>query len=326
MIYLKATLPIVIGFIIDAILGDPYSLPHPVRLIGTLITKLECSMRKHFHSNDRIAGTILTITVSIISFIVPLIILMLCYHLNIILGLIFESIMCYYLLAAKCLKSESMKVYSAVEENDIEKARYAVSMIVGRDTECLDEKGIIKATVETVAENTSDGVTAPMFWIMLGGAPFGFLYKSVNTMDSMIGYKNDKYIKFGRLAAKLDDILNFIPARLTALIMIFSAFILNLDGKTAFKIWKRDRYNHASPNSAQTEAVCAGALNIQLAGDAYYFGKLCKKKIIGDNVRIIENADIKRSNKLMYCTSIIMLVVTIFIKYLLTFLFGGIIC
>ena len=182
-------------------------------------------------------------------------------------------------------------------------------MIVGRDTERLDEKGIIKAAVETVAENTSDGVTAPVMFMALGGAPLGFFYKAVNTMDSMIGYKNEKYADIGRTAAKLDDVLNFIPSRLTALAMTAAAFILGYDGKGAYRIWKRDRLNHASPNSAQTESACAGALGVQLAGDAYYFGELHKKPYIGDKQREIENEDIVRANSLMYGSTIIITVV-----------------
>ena len=189
-------------------------------------------------------------------------------------------------------------------------------MIVGRDTQNLDEKGIIKAAVETVAENSSDGVTAPLFY-MTFGVPLGYLYKAVNTMDSMVGYKNERYINFGKIPAKIDDIFNFIPSRFTALLMIVSSFILGLDGKNAYKIWRRDRFNHASPNSAQTESVCAGALNIRLAGDAYYFGKLYKKKTIGDNNRPIENDDIKKSNRLMYCTSVLMLAVTVILRIII---------
>jgi adenosylcobinamide-phosphate synthase len=214
-----------------------------------------------------------------------------------------------------------MKVYSAIKIKDTEKARKAVSMIVGRDTQCLDESGIIKAAVETVAENTSDGVTAPIMYMSLGGAVFGFIYKAVNTMDSMIGYKNDKYINLGRFAAKLDDAFNFIPSRLTAAVMILSAYILGMNGKNAFRIWKRDRRKHASPNSAQTEAVCAGALEIRLAGDAYYFGKLHKKEYIGDDIRPIENEDIRRANRLMYCTSSIVLIVSVSIRGII---FGGV--
>lgn len=304
-----SVLPLAIGFVLDMILGDPYSLPHPIRLIGSLIAALEKAMRKRFSERERLGGTLTAIIVLLLSTAVPLGILIVCYKVNVWLGAVVEGIFCYYLLAAKCLKKESMKVYRAIEEKDVEKARQAVSMIVGRDTKPLDEKGIIKAAVETVAENTSDGVTAPMFYIMLGGGAAGFFYKAANTMDSMIGYKNDKYINFGRFAAKLDDVLNFIPSRLTALLMILSAYMLGYDGKNAMKIWRRDRFNHASPNSAQTEAVCAGALDVMLAGDAYYFGKLLKKKTIGDDIRPVENKDIVRANRLMYCTAVLMLIV-----------------
>lgn len=314
---IKLILPLIIGFLLDCILGDPYNLPHPVRLIGNLISKLEVIIRKIFPKKEYFGGILLSVIVLIISTSVPTGILILCYYLNDWVGIIAESIMCYYLLAAKCLKVESMKVYNAIADGDIEKSRKAVSMIVGRDTENLNENGIIKAAVETVAENTSDGVTAPIFYIMFGGASLGFFYKAANTMDSMLGYKNDKYINFGRFSARLDDLLNFIPSRLTALIMILSAYIMRLDGKNAMKIWKRDRFNHASPNSAQTESVCAGALNVTLAGDAYYFGKLYRKKTIGDDIRPIENEDIRRADRLMYCTTIITVITAVIVRALL---------
>lgn len=310
-------LPVLIGFVIDLILGDPHFLPHPIRQIGNLISSLEKLFRKLFAERERMAGTLMVISVLIISTTVPTAILLLCYWVNVWLGIAIEGIFCYYLIAPKCLRDESMAVYKKIDSGDIEGARYAVSMIVGRDTNMLDENGIIKAAVETVAENTSDGVTAPLMFIMLGGATFGFFYKAANTMDSMIGYKNEKYIDFGRFAASLDDVLNFIPSRLTALIMILSAYFLRLDGKTAYRIWRRDRRNHASPNSAQTESVCAGALNVQLAGNAYYFGKLCEKKTIGDNLRPVENEDIRRANRLMYCTAIITLVFVVGIRTLI---------
>ena len=222
--------------------------------------------------------------------------------------------MCYYMIAPKCLKNESIKVYKAIAEKNIEKSRKAVSMIVGRDTENLDKSGIIRATVETVAENTSDGVTAPLMYIAMFGAVGGFFYKAVNTLDSMIGYTNEKYADIGRFSAKTDDFLNFVPSRITAVLMIFSAKILGFDSRNALKIWRRDRRNHASPNSAQTEAVCAGALGIRLAGDAYYFGELHKKKFIGDNTRSIENEDIVRTNKLMYMTSFITLILGVIFR------------
>lgn len=317
---MTAIMPIIIGFVIDSFIGDPYNLPHPIRLIGRLISKLEKFIRRRFR-NLYAGGVFLALTVIFISAVVPFFILYFYYRLNIIFGILIEGIFCYYLIAPKCLRNESMKVYSAIKIKDTEKARKAVSMIVGRDTQCLDESGIIKAAVETVAENTSDGVTAPIMYMSLGGAVFGFIYKAVNTMDSMIGYKNDKYINLGRFAAKLDDAFNFIPSRLTAAVMILSAYILGMNGKNAFRIWKRDRRKHTSPNSAQTEAVCAGALEIRLAGDAYYFGKLHKKEYIGDDIRPIENEDIRRANKLMYCTSIIVLIVSVSIRGII---FGGV--
>ncbi|MDD7184130.1 MAG: adenosylcobinamide-phosphate synthase CbiB [Oscillospiraceae bacterium] len=308
---------ILIGFILDCIFGDPYNFPHPVRLIGKIISNLERIMRKLFPGKLYIGGIFMTLTVLLLSTAVPFLILLLCYKINIILGITAESVMCWYLIAPKCLKTESMKVYKTVAENDIEKSRKAVSMIVGRDTESLDFEGIIKATVETVAENTSDGVTAPIFYMAFGGAVLGFFYKSANTMDSMVGYRNEKYKDFGRFSAKLDDVLNYIPSRLTAILMIISAYILKYDGKSAYKIWKRDRLKHASPNSAQTESVCAGALNIRLAGDAHYFGKLHKKPYIGDNTRPVEKDDIIRANKLMYMTTVLMLILSVIFRILI---------
>lgn len=314
---LIAVLPLLAGFLLDCILGDPYSLPHPIRLIGRLISALEKWARNAFANNLTAGGTILALIVLLTSAGIPLAVLFLCYRVNIWLGAAAESILCYYMLAARCLRNESMKVYRAISENDTEKARTAVSMIVGRDTKPLDRNGIIRAAVETVAENTSDGVTAPMLYMGLGGAVLGFFYKAANTMDSMIGYTSEKYLHIGKFAAKLDDVLNYIPSRLTALLMIFSAGILRLDMKNAWRIWRRDRRNHASPNSAQTEAVCAGALDVRLAGDAYYFGELHKKPFIGDNIREIENEDIRRANRLMYCTSALMLVLCTAVRALL---------
>lgn len=314
---LTAAMPLLLGFGLDCILGDPYALPHPIRLIGSTIARLEKLTRRALPNREGLAGALLAVIVLILSTLIPAVILALCYRLNIWLGMAIEGVFCYYLLAAKCLRDESMKVHAAIAKGDIEDARKAVSMIVGRDTDVLNERGIMKAAVETVAENTSDGVTAPMFYIMLGGAAAGFFYKAANTMDSMLGYKNKKYIKFGRFAAKLDDILNFIPSRITALIMVISAFVLGLDARNAYIIWRRDRFNHASPNSAQTEAVCAGALGIMLAGDAYYFGQLYKKKTIGDDLRSVENEDIVRANSLMYCTAAIMLALCILTRILI---------
>ena len=314
---LIAVLPLLAGFLLDCLLGDPYSLPHPIRLIGKLISALEKWVRKTFADRLVMGGAVMAAIVLAASAAVPLAVLIVCYRVNVWLGAVVESVLCYYMLAARCLRNESMKVYRAFRENDTEKARKAVSMIVGRDTEPLDKNGIIRAAVETVAENTSDGVTAPMLYMGLGGAVAGFFYKAANTMDSMVGYTSEKYLLIGRFAAKLDDALNWLPSRLTALLMIVSAGICGFDMKNAWKIWRRDRRRHASPNSAQTEAVCAGALDVRLAGDAFYFGELHRKPYIGDNIREIENEDIRRANRLMYCTAVLMMIICTAVRALL---------
>lgn len=250
-------------------------------------------------------GMLLAFTVIFATFAISVIIIVAAYSINLYAGLIAEAVMTWQILATKCLRVESMRVYDALKTDGVDAGRRAVSMIVGRDTSVLDAAGVTRAAVETIAENTSDGVIAPMFYTAIGGPVLGFVYKAVNTMDSMLGYKNDKYMYFGRFAARLDDVVNFIPARISAYLMIAAAFIggRQFDGKNAYSIFKRDRFNHASPNSAQTESVCAGALRVQLAGDAVYFGKLVKKKYIGDGLREIEYEDIKRANRLMYITA-----------------------
>ena len=270
MKYLIPALPLLIGFLLDVCIGDPYNFPHPIRLIGKLISALERMIRKKC-SNLRRGGVVLVLAVLFVSALIPFILLLICYRIHLILGIAAESILICYLLAARNLRDESMKVCRAVENGDTEGARKAVSMIVGRDTAVLDRDGIIRAAVETVAENTSDGVTAPLFYIAFFGAVGGSFYKAANTMDSMIGYKNEKYAELGRSAARLDDVLNFIPSRLSALLMIAVCSLLRFDAKNAFRIWRRDRRKHASPNSAQTESACAGALHLRLAGDAWYF-------------------------------------------------------
>jgi adenosylcobinamide-phosphate synthase len=239
---------------------------------------------------------------------VPALLLWLCYRTSVWLGLALESIMCWQILATKSLKDESMKVYRALQSGDIEKSRYAVSMIVGRDTDRLDSKGVARAAVETVAENTSDGIVAPLIFLAIGGAPLGFFYKAVNTMDSMLGYVEMPYKNIGLVPAKMDDVMNYLPARLSALVMLVAGWFLRLDAKNGWKIFKRDRYNHASPNSAQTESVCAGLLGLRLAGDAWYHGQLHKKKCIGDAVCEIEYEDIPRSCRLLYVTAFLSLV------------------
>ena len=302
------------GFVLDLLIGDPHFIPHPVRLIGSLISfcdkRLNCDAgynisEKKLNLTKYKRGMLLAFTVIFATFAMSVIIIVAAYSINLYAGVIAEAVMTWQILATKCLRVESMRVYDALRTDGVDAGRRAVSMIVGRDTSVLDAAGVTRAAVETIAENTSDGVIAPMLYTAIGGPVLGFVYKAVNTMDSMLGYKNDKYMYFGRFAARLDDVVNFIPARISAYLMIAAAFIggRHFDGKNAYHIFKRDRFNHASPNSAQTESVCAGALRVQLAGDAVYFGKLVKKKYIGDGLREIEYEDIKRANRLMYITA-----------------------
>lgn len=311
------------GFLMDLLLGDPYWLPHPIRLIGNWISFLEKRLlgskteEKHTTpEQEKRRGMLLVLAVLSSTVFVTAVLLLGAYRLHPYLGAVIESIMTYQILATKCLKVESMKVYQELKKGDIAASRKAVSMIVGRDTECLDETGVAKAAIETVAENTSDGVIAPMIFTAIGGPILGFFYKAVNTMDSMVGYKNEKYQYFGTAAAKFDDVVNYIPARLSAWLMILASAITHMDWKNAKKIFLRDRYNHKSPNSAQTESVMAGALDVQLAGDAWYFGKLCKKPTIGDAIREIEPEDIRRSHTLLYMTAVLALVVFEVVKVL----------
>lgn len=311
MIYL--TLPaVVLGFFIDLLIGDPRWLYHPVCIIGKGISAGEKLLRGIFpktKAGERAAGCVLAAAVTVLSAAVPAVILAILYHLSWIAGFAVETFFCYQLLATKSLKQESGKVYKELKEGTLESPRKAVSMIVGRDTAALDEKGVAKAAVETVAENASDGVIAPLFYMMIGGAVWGFAYKAINTMDSMIGYKNEKYQYFGTAAARLDDGANFIPARISGLLMILASFLCGMNGRNAAAVYRRDRKKHASPNAAQTESVMAGALDIQLAGDAWYFGTLHKKPFIGDSNRPVEPEDIPRSHKILYATAILALVV-----------------
>ena len=313
---LLPALPLLLGFVLDCIIGDPYSFPHPIRAVGKLIAELEALVRRKCR-NLRLGGVLLAMTVLGVSTLLPAAALLLCYRVHILLGVLAESILCCYMLPARCLLDESMKVCRASESGDTEGARKAVSMIVGRDTAVLDRAGILRAAVETVAENTSDGVTAPLFYMAFGGAVGGFFYKAANTMDSMIGYQNEKYAEIGRFAARLDDVLNYLPSRMTALLMIAACPFLGFDARQAWHIWRRDRRRHASPNSAQTESACAGALHLRLAGDAQYFGQVHHKPYIGDDDRPIEPEDIRRANRLMYAACGMMLLLCACVRILL---------
>ena len=298
------------GFILDACFGDPHFLPHPVRGIGNLISLSEKGIRRLFPKTEKgeLAGGALFVL--LVLGITAALSFGLWYAAaaagNTALFLA-ESVMVYFLLAARSLRD----VYYSLRNGDVEEARRNVSMIVGRDTSVLDAQGIARAAVETVAENASDGVIAPLFYLALGGPVLGWVYKAVNTMDSMAGYKNKKYFWFGRAAARLDDAANFLPSRLSALLMIAAAAVCRLDYRNACRIFKRDRFNHKSPNSAQTESVCAGALDIRLAGDAWYFGELCKKPFIGDALRPVEYEDIRRANRLMYAAAVFALILAL---------------
>ena len=305
------------GFVLDLIFGDPRWLYHPVCLIGKLISLLEKGIRRIFPKTQKgelAGGCLEVLLVCGLCFLVPFGILHVLYGWQPWLGFLLETFWCYQLLATKSLKTESMKVYDRLVNGTLEEARYAVSMIVGRDTKSLTPEGVTKAAVETVAENASDGIIAPMFYMAIGGAPFMFLYKGINTMDSMLGYKNDRYLYFGRCAAKLDDAANYIPARVSGWLMVAGTLFVGLDTKNAAKIYRRDRRNHASPNSAQTEAAMAGALDVQLAGNAYYFGKLYEKPTIGDAIRKVEAEDIPRANRLLYSTSVLGMVVFLVLR------------
>nr|WP_253288500.1 adenosylcobinamide-phosphate synthase CbiB [Blautia sp. MSJ-19] len=320
MIYIYHTIALAAGFVLDLIFGDPRWLYHPVCLIGNLISVLEKGIRKIFPKTAKgeLAGGLLeVILVCICSLCIPGVVLYLLYRYLPWAGMILETFWCYQLLATRSLKEESMKVYDSLKHGTIQEARHAVSMIVGRDTEELTETGVTKAAVETVAENASDGVIAPMIYMAVGGVPLMFLYKGINTMDSMLGYKNDKYLYFGRCAAKLDDAANYLPSRISGLLMIAGAFVIGLDSKNAARIYRRDSRNHASPNSAQTEAVMAGALDVELAGNAYYFGKLYEKPTIGDPIREVETEDIRYANRLLYATAVLGVLLCILFRLLI---------
>ena len=317
------TIALAAGFVLDLLIGDPRWMYHPVCVIGNLIAALEKLIRgllPKTKTGELVGGFIETLLVCLFSFGVPGVVLWFLYvHLS-WLGLILEIFWCYQLLATRSLKDESMKVYDRLKNGTIQEARHAVSMIVGRDTEELSAEGVTKAAVETVAENASDGVIAPMIYMAIGGVPLMFLYKGINTMDSMLGYKNDKYLYFGRCSAKLDDLANYIPARISGWLMVLASYFAGLDQKQAAKIYRRDRRNHASPNSAQTEAAMAGALRVQLAGNAYYFGKLYEKPTIGDPLRPIEPEDIPRANGLLYATAVLGVVICLVVRMVVYFI------
>ena len=307
---------ITLGFLLDLIIGDPQNPIHPIRIIGSLCKTIEKFFRKILKKSLKVAGLMTWISVILIVFLFNYYLLKGAYAINNIFGVVLASIMIYFCISTKALKVEGLKVVKYIIKDDIEGARKQLSYIVGRDTENLDKESILKAVVETVAENMSDGVIAPLFYAGIGGAPLAFLYKAVNTMDSMFGYKNDKYIDFGYASAKLDDVFNYIPARITAYFIVIASFILRLDTKGCYKIYKRDRYNHTSPNSAHPEAAVAGALNIMLGGANYYFGKLVVKPTIGDSIREIQIKDVDNTNNILLVVSILGYLFAMLIMYI----------
>ena len=308
------------GFVLDAIFGDPAWLPHPVVYMGKAISALEKVLRARLPETpegELWGGRILAFCLPVSTLALTSLVCMGAAALHPLLGLAVQMFWCGQALAAKGLVQESMNVYRELTKPDLPAARIAVSRIVGRDTEALTAEGVTKAAVETVAENASDGVIAPLFYMLLGGAPLALTYKAINTMDSMVGYKNTQYLYFGRAAAKLDDVANFLPSRIAALLWIAAAALTGNDARNAWRIWRRDRRNHASPNSAQTESACAGALNVQLAGPAYYFGEYYPKPTIGDAVRPIEPEDIRRADRMMYAESLLALALGLLIRGIL---------
>lgn len=313
------TIGLIAGYVLDLIIGDPHEMPHLIRLIGSFIAFIENKIYKDKKSN----GLVLVLTVICSVMAVTSIVAAICFKISFVIYIIFDAVITFYCLATKSLVNESKNVADDLVNDSIDKARKSLSMIVGRDTESLDEKAVLKATVETIAENASDGVIAPMLYLCIGGPVIGTVYKAVNTMDSMVGYKNERYCNFGFFAAKFDDIMNFIPSRIAAVISILASLLCRFDALSAFKIWRRDRLNHKSPNSAQTEAVYAGALNLKLAGGAYYFGKWVEKPFIGDEIRQIEIADVYRAHKILYVSSIIslfMCVILLMITYVIFYM------
>lgn len=294
----------ILGYIMDLVFGDPYWFPHPVRFIGKLISKTEKFIRKHAKSEKSLKywGILMWLVPVVTTALVTALIVKIA-SFNKYVEIFVSAFIIYTTLSTKCLKDEATKIYKVLETGDIKKSRVQLSYIVGRDTTNLSQSEIIRATVETVAENTVDGTISPMFYGFLFGPVGAMTYKAINTLDSMVGYKNDKYLNLGCVSAKLDDVANFIPARLTAIFMPLGAFLCGMNGLNSFKIAIRDRKNHKSPNCAFAEGAAAGAIGVQLGGTNIYFGKEVYKPTIGDKKRELENYDIVRMNKLMYATT-----------------------
>jgi adenosylcobinamide-phosphate synthase len=310
---------ILLGYVADLIFGDPYWFPHPVRAIGAFISSLEKLLRRFTYSpkTEKIAGFILAGTTVTLSYLVVLSILKIALSVNIVLFHLVNIVFIYTVLATKCLGDEAKKIYRYLKDGDTNSARKALAYIVGRDTENLNVKDICRAVIETVAENTSDGIIAPLFYLFLGGVPLAMAYKAINTLDSMVGYKDERYINIGMASARLDDIINFLPSRITAFLMAISSFFLGLDTKRSLFITIRDGSKNPSPNSGYPEASMAGALGIRLGGLNSYRGRIVEKPYIGDPLEDINPEHILLSIRLMYGTSILGFILGCLIRYLL---------
>ena len=306
---LTLVIKIWIAYILDLIFGDPQNIIHPVQIIGKIISLGEKILLKE-KSGSRykfFAGIILNIFVVSITYGLTCLI----YKSSKISGVftLIEIYLMYTVFSVNSLAREGNRVYNILKEGNIEKARKDLSYLVSRDTETMDEKMIIRSTMETISENTVDGIVAPMFYMFLGGLPLAMTYKAINTLDSMVGYKNERYMDFGKFSAKIDDIANFIPARITGFLIVAASMILRYNYKNSLKIFIRDRKNHSSPNSAHAEASVAGALGVQFGGRVSYFGKEADKPTIGDKIKDFELEDIKKNIKIMYITSFLSLAI-----------------
>ena len=310
-------LALLIGFCLDLLFGDPHWIPHPIRVIGNSIDKVEAFLRKKNDSAtlQKKKGVLLLAIISLGTLIFYIALKLLTYKVNFWLGVVIESLVIYQMMAIRCLKSETMRVYNALEQEDIPSARKWISYLVTRNTDEMTETDIVKAAVETISENIVDGITSPLFFVAIGGAPLGMFYKAINTLDSMVGYRNDKYEHFGWASAKMDDVLNYVPARITGLLIVSVAYMFGYNGKNAWKILKRDKRNHSSPNSPFSEAPVAGALSIQLGGKATYFGVIKEKATMGEAIEPIVRKHIKEANKIMIETSIVAIGLIMLLKY-----------
>jgi len=310
---------IVMGYIADLIFGDPYWFPHPVRFIGRFISSFENLLRRLVHSetSEKIAGFILTGVTVVISYLVVWILLKISLSVSTLLFHIVNIFFIYTVLATRCLGDEAKKIYRYLINGDINNARKGLSYIVGRDTEKLDVQGICRAVIETVSENTSDGIVAPLFYLFLGGVPLAMAYKAINTLDSMVGYKNERYINMGMASARLDDIANFIPARLTSFLIAIASFITGLNPRRSLSIMLRDGRNNPSPNSGYPEASMAGALGVRLGGPSSYGGQIVEKPYIGDPEDTVTPEHIILSTRVMYVTSLLALITGLIIQVIL---------